>query len=577
MRLKLVVKPSLMKATLRVYVQVYLVTFIFLFVSASPYNIRIFEINSFLIMMGVVFALLEIGWFLFKNLMYACFLACGASLVFAVLEAVKYGMTFEGLLPNDFIVIFDPRNWHTDYFPWSVLVAAVLFIVCNALLLGYLSVKLAMSAMKKEWSPLGRLISALILSAGIVNVCVHLHSYSLLASRDQGSIPYFFYSFFEKQEKPLFDNDPALFEASFNTRSVITPVPSAIKPDIMVWLHESTLNPNMLCAYRTFPKLSLFKPNATTQELGWGRVHTFGGGTWLTEFAFLSGLNSYDFGANRQSVFYTVTPHLQDSFVKNLKKAGYTTIAIVPQERKDFYNSRSAYKDFGFDQVLTVSEIHPLHFTTGFIPDDEVREAMVQVWQRYKNRPVFVYALSLAEHAPYHGDFPKEKWKGVLDDSRLTLDASLQAKYQDYWSRLLPLSVSMEKLEKEVLGQKEKRIILASFGDHHPYLRQDEAKQEKVFCSTSELANPKFLTYYKIQDNFSTIVKDQTLFWKPQAEDLTFLGSNLLVRTGLPLSPLFAANEHLRKMCKGEMNECSNTALLKSFKSYIYNRLDTYR
>ncbi len=81
------------------------------------------------------------------------------------------------------------------------------------------------------------------------------------------------------------------------------------------------------------------------------RVHTLGGATWKSEFAFLSGLPSTDFGAMANAVFYSVVPHLKYSFVKNLKAQGYYCVALSPFTKGN-YNAKSAYDHFGFDLML---------------------------------------------------------------------------------------------------------------------------------------------------------------------------------------------------------------------------------
>ena len=53
-----------------------------------------------------------------------------------------------------------------------------------------------------------------------------------------------------------------------------------------------------------------------------------------------------------QGVFYTVTPHLRYSLPRLLQRHGYRCIVLFPVE-KTFYNAESAYKDLGFDEILT--------------------------------------------------------------------------------------------------------------------------------------------------------------------------------------------------------------------------------
>ena len=85
---------------------------------------------------------------------------------------------------------------------------------------------------------------------------------------------------------------------------------SAEKPDIVVCLQESTLNPHQFdFDAETIPPFSMFNKQEDTAFVSPLRVHTLGGATWKSEFAFLAGVPSTDFGALASGVFYSVVPH----------------------------------------------------------------------------------------------------------------------------------------------------------------------------------------------------------------------------------------------------------------------------
>ena len=99
------------------------------------------------------------------------------------------------------------------------------------------------------------------------------------------------------------------------------------------------------------PVLAMHQPDDTTRELGRLRTHSWGGSTWLTEFAMLTGLSHQNFGPSGNGVYYTVTPNLRFSLPKTLKQSGYHTVVLTGAP-KAFYNAERAYYDLGFDQVL---------------------------------------------------------------------------------------------------------------------------------------------------------------------------------------------------------------------------------
>ena len=61
---------------------------------------------------------------------------------------------------------------------------------------------------------------------------------------------------------------------------------SAEKPDIVVCLQESTLNPHQFdFDVETIPPFSMFNKQEDTAFVSPLRVHTVGGATWKSEFA----------------------------------------------------------------------------------------------------------------------------------------------------------------------------------------------------------------------------------------------------------------------------------------------------
>jgi len=132
-----------------------------------------------------------------------------------------------------------------------------------------------------------------------------------------------------------------------------TAIPSAIDPghypDIVQVLEESTFDPAAF-THCTVPAChpDMFKPDARTRGTGVMRVHTFGGGTWVSEFAALTGMPQDIFGPGGMYAPYVLAPHVHDSLPRLLKKLGYLTVAVYPTHG-EFLNGRDAYKAYGVD------------------------------------------------------------------------------------------------------------------------------------------------------------------------------------------------------------------------------------
>ena len=85
----------------------------------------------------------------------------------------------------------------------------------------------------------------------------------------------------------------------------------------MVCLQESTLNPHQFdFDAETIPPFSMFNKQEDTAFVSPLRVHTVGGATWKSEFAFLAGVPSTDFGALASGCFIWLCHTLQTGFIK---------------------------------------------------------------------------------------------------------------------------------------------------------------------------------------------------------------------------------------------------------------------
>lgn len=504
-------------------------------------------------------------------------------LLFNAISSLKISYFGEALKAQDISIIFSLKNFDLPLISKKIYIFFLMTFIFYLINIAFFIYRLIKNHLSNNIKKNIRLLLSLAFFISTYPSFIG-NKFGLFLSIQDGKIHYFINSLFIKEIKPNFTHSTQPFKnelATLKEQENLLSHNKKQKPNIIIWLHESTINPSILCAYKNFPQLSLFKKNIYTKELGWMRVHTYGGGTWLSEFSLLSGLNSYDFEPSRQLVYYITTQHLNDSFVKNLKKSGYHTIALTPQLYKNFYNAETAYKQLGFDEVISSKELieSPKKW---HVSDDNVQKSIAIIQKKYNNQPIFIFALSIHQHAPYKDNFPKINWHGSLEEAFSPKEAILQSRLQDYWDRLLSLSNAMESLENTVLLSSKTPTILASFGDHHPDFEADRLFEEKKwsqksFCHTSGIDNPDYVTYYKIQDNFSLTATQLNTFNNDEVVDITFLGERLLQYANIPMSPLFKANYALDKACHGKMNNCSKKALLNSYKSYIYNELNIYQ
>lgn len=356
---------------------------------------------------------------------------------------------------------------------------------------------------------------------------------------------------------PLVDGDGRAFVARAGVVPAVAPSLSGPLPDIVIWLQESAMD-LALFDLPGLPTLPMYTPDASTRASGLLRVHTWGGATWLSEFALLGGLSSRDFGESSSGVYYTVTPKLRFSLPRLLKQSGYRT-AVLSGSPKGLYNSEAAQRDLGFDEVL-----NPLDFASWrgrsladhLVSDEELGGFALDVLSRPRDGPMLLFVLSIMQHGPYDAAHPV---RAGLD--RSPLNRPLAARVSDYVARMVSTSEANVALRATLLGRPTPTVF-AYFGDHQPNFGG-------AVPYVAGLDGPQFLTSFAITSNRDMAVADAT----PPVLDIAFLGGLILQHAGLPLDAFFGANRAMRVLCNGRGDNCPDPALSASYRAHLYRDL----
>lgn len=342
------------------------------------------------------------------------------------------------------------------------------------------------------------------------------------------------------------------------------------KPDIVVCLQESTLNPHQFDFDRqAIPPLSMFEKQEETVFMSPLRVHTLGGATWKSEFAFLAGVPSTDFGALANGVFYSVVPHLTYGLVKNLREQGYFCVALSPFTKGN-YNAKSAYDHFGFDLMLQPQDLGypaPLGKNLWHIGSDEMLKYAEMILQKqhpllqHVQQPMFVYVLTMKEHGPYHTDTPNHF--NLVKDG---LSQKTIACLNDYTQRIVALNQATETFYR-YLKQRNTPYVFAYFGDHQ--VAFDNCLPPKL----GQYANPDYVTQVVVRSNMPSSFTQQQTFL-----DLAFLGGLLLEIAGLPVEDDFMlANIAMRILSEGKLEDAEVQSLVNDYRHYLYQHLKIAR
>ena len=338
-------------------------------------------------------------------------------------------------------------------------------------------------------------------------------------------------------------------------------------PDIVQVLEESTFDPSNYTVC-TVPAchLAMFQADARTRGTGVLRTHTFGGGTWVSEFATLTGMPQDIFGPGGMYAPFVLAPHVHDALALQLRRLGYLTIAIYPTDGA-FLNGRNAYTAYGFDHLYDVNELHLDEWDE---TDQQMFDAARRIYDKVKKpgQPVFMMILTINQHGPH--DDPMSTLPVPFRDLLHGLKPVTALNFDTYLSRLHDSDVAMTALEHDFLDRPQP-TVLVHFGDHQPSF---DGLIRGLQRSTPAPLQPyrDYLTYYMIKSNFA----GPALPGYPML-DIAFLPSMVLQAAGLPKDPYFSAETVLRARCNGLYDDCRMPGLIESYHAWTFGRLHVYQ
>ena len=501
-----------------------------------------------------------------------------ASVLFVVLmlfHRMKIHYYKQPLLISDFLLVTDWRNWET-----LLHYKGAIFGVLGLLgLLGYA----VFGWSDVESASTGFRVFAAILAATSFGLMWHYSKDPNATKVWLDSLPddgrdvflnlpmscrgvFFKVPEFEGNSQKFKEKMTALLNEKAESKTESAEKPGAEKPDIVVCLQESTLNPHQFdFDAETIPPFSMFNKQEDTAFVSPLRVHTVGGATWKSEFAFLAGMPSTDFGALASGVFYSVVPHLQTGFIKNLREQGYFCVALSPFTKGN-YNAKPAYDHFGFDLMLQPQDLgYPASISKNLwhISSEEMMYYTKLILQKQHpslenvQQPMFVYVLTMKEHGPYNTNMPNH-----FNLASKRLGGKAISCLNDYIDRIDSLNEAIEGLN-DYLKSRETPYVFGYFGDHQV------AFDNQLPPKKGNFANPDYVTQFVIRTNRKTDFVQQQDFL-----DLAFVSGVLLDVAGLsPKDDFMRANIAMRQLSQGKLEDAEDMDLVNSYRNYLYQDL----
>jgi hypothetical protein len=241
--------------------------------------------------------------------------------------------------------------------------------------------------------------------------------------------------------------------------------PARQLPNIAVLLAESTFNPGEAFRLEGTWNDELFAPGEYTVASGPLRVNAIGGGTWITEFETIVGLDSRLFGYSGQYTHASIAPFVQRSIATHVRERGYGTWAFFAN-KGDFYNMRRAYERYGFQ---IVRDSRDLRLGDWVENDRQIVESVTAALGSDPQTPFLAYVVLLENHAPHPCDVADENAFDVRFAGMLDFEPNCAL--HEYLKRLRSTTAAVHAMRQYLVDlemRSGRPFVLLVFGDHQP-------------------------------------------------------------------------------------------------------------
>ena len=319
----------------------------------------------------------------------------------------------------------------------------------------------------------------------------------------------------------------------------------------------------MLEAYNDFSKFGVINFNENIYEkfheiqdksINGSLITTvFGGGTVETERNFLTGY--IDFPNFRKKT---------NSYVWYFKEQGYRTEAMHPIFGA-FYNRASINPNLGFDDYYYYENKFN-SVSSDFLDDYDFFDYIIEGYENSKkdNVPYFNFSVTYQNHGPYYGESYAGKEYFFENNG---YDEEGYNIINEYFSGIRKTNIALEKLINYFETEEEPTIIIL-FGDHNPFLGNDDLAYKTLGINMSLDNLEGFKNYYETP---------YVIYGNNSAKKMF---DNDFVGEGEDISPIFLMNK-VFELCDFKGNEYMQytSNLLKNIdviSNYYYKEKGVY-
>jgi hypothetical protein len=335
------------------------------------------------------------------------------------------------------------------------------------------------------------------------------------------------------------------------------------KPPHIVLIHQESLVPPSL-----FPRLQYDHALDRFFQSDDGRLHrlrveTYGGGSWVTEFALLTGISTKAFGDMRMFVQVLMEGRLKQTLPQELTNCGYRTLMLFPMSN-GFLSLDRFYRSIGFSEILDRQAQGAL--TTRERDKFYFQNALDAMDRHFKSsdRPLFVYIQTMASHGPYDSAYmPVEDLPGggpgtSPEMSEYLRRAAMAQRDGGFF---------MDEIKRRF---PEEPIHVVRYGDHQPSatreLINDVWGDDSPDVGANGAPGP-FITFYAMEGH--NVPVPPLPAYGPL--DIAYLGTVMLEVAGLPLSAVQRERERLMVACGGRYFGCQPSSEILAFHRRLIN------
>lgn len=340
--------------------------------------------------------------------------------------------------------------------------------------------------------------------------------------------------------------------ADFKTAAMPVPATVPEKPDIFMVLDESAFDPRDLGLPAQTGLNEYFSPAKGLS--GALNVMVHGGGTWVTEFSAMTGLDTRSFGDKSYFLPVLMAGRVKHSLMTHLKSLGYETIVVYPVKGA-FMNAENNYRALGADKFIGWSaEQHP--GSVWMTQDRQLYEGALEQAaevKRASGKPVFVAVITIHNHGP-HSESAAADQRDEQVHAWLAQNApgDEMAPYREFYRRLRRNVEDYGWFKQEYARRfPQSPLVIGHYGDHQPKFTKQLAGSAAV--QDTKLAYRTRFAIEAINYKLAPVPS-----WGNGSLDVPYLPGVLLSATGLRQDALWKARLELMQRCKGSYFKCND-------------------